>query len=72
MLNAFFPLGYQPGGLRTWWGRRHDGSDEKLDTTHLMRLAARFARRVKAWGAANAVPSACGDSTAAARSSSQA
>ena len=72
VLNAFFPLGDQPGGLRTWWRRRHDGSDEELDTTHLMRLAARFARRVKAWGAANAVPSACGGSTAAARSSSQA
>ena len=56
VLNAFFPLGYEPGGLRTWWRRWHHGSDEELDNSHLMRLAGRFARRVKAWGAANAVP----------------
>jgi hypothetical protein len=56
VLNAFFPLGYEPGGLRTWWRRLHDGSDAELDNTHLMRLAGRFARRVKAWGAASGVP----------------
>jgi len=56
VLNAFFPVGYQPGGLRTWWRRLHDGSDEELDNTHLMRIAGRFARRVKARGAADAVP----------------
>ena len=31
-------------------------SDAELDNSHLMRLAGRFARRVKAWGAANNVP----------------
>ena len=56
VLNAFFPLGYQPGGLRVWWRRWHDGTDDELDNAHLMRMAGRFARRVKAWGAANAVP----------------
>ena len=56
VLNAFFPLGYNPGGFRVWWRRWHDDSDAELDNTHLMRLAGRFARRVKAWGAANAVP----------------
>jgi hypothetical protein len=56
VLNAFFPLGYQPGGLRTWWRRLHGDSDAELDNTHLMRMAGRFARRVKAWGAANGVP----------------
>ncbi|WP_204903578.1 hypothetical protein [Mycobacterium riyadhense] len=56
VLNAFYPLGYEPGGLRTWWRRLHQGSDDELDNTHLMRMAGRFARRVKAWGAANAVP----------------
>lgn len=56
VLNAFYPLGYEPGGLRTWWRRLHGGSDGELDDTHLMRMAGRFARRVKAWGAANAVP----------------
>ena len=34
----------------------HDDSDAELDNTHLMRLAGRFARRVKAWGAATGVP----------------
>jgi hypothetical protein len=56
VLNAFYPLGYNPGGLRVWWRRWHNNSDEELDNTHLMRLAGRFARRVKAWGAANGVP----------------
>ncbi|HEV2374372.1 MAG TPA: hypothetical protein VGS19_19710, partial [Streptosporangiaceae bacterium] len=34
----------------------HDGCDDQLDDTHLMRMAGRFARRVKAWGQANNVP----------------
>src|SRR5712671_2053734 len=55
VLNAWFPMGVNPGGLRTWWRRLH-GSDEQLDNTHLMRMAGRFARRVKAWAAANGVP----------------
>ena len=56
VLNAFFPLGHNPGGFRVWWRRWHGDSDAELDNTHLMRLAGRFARRVKAWGAANGVP----------------
>ena len=52
VLNAFFPLGHNPGGFRVWWRRWHDDSDAELDNTHLMRMAGRFARRVKAWGAA--------------------
>jgi hypothetical protein len=56
VLNAYFPLGHNPGGFRTWWRRFHDGSDEQLDNAHLMRLAGRFARRLKAWSSANGVP----------------
>jgi hypothetical protein len=56
VLNAYFPLGHNPGGFRTWWRRWHDGSDDDLDNTHLMRMAGRFARRVKAWGQASDVP----------------
>jgi hypothetical protein len=56
VLNAFFPLGHNPGGFRTWWRRLHDGSDDLLDDTHLMRFAGRFARRLKAWAGANGVP----------------
>jgi len=56
VLNAYYPLGHNPGGFRTWWRRLHDGSDEQLDDTHLMRMAGRFARRVRAWASANGVP----------------
>lgn len=56
VLNAYYPLGHNPGGFRTWWRRWHDDGDETLDNAHLMRLAGRFARRVKAWGAAYDVP----------------
>ena len=56
VLNAYFPLGHGPGGFRHWWRRLHGGSDDELDDAHLMRMAGRFARRVKAWAAANGVP----------------
>jgi hypothetical protein len=56
VLNAYYPLGHSPGGFRTWWRRLRGGSDEQLDNTHLMRMAGRFARRVKGWANANAVP----------------
>jgi hypothetical protein len=55
VLNAYFSVGHNPGGFRCWWRRLH-GSDDQLDNTHLMRMAGRFARRVKAWAAANGVP----------------
>jgi hypothetical protein len=56
VLNAYYPLGHNPGGFRCWWRRLHGGSDDQLDDAHLMRMAGRFARRVKAWAAANGVP----------------
>ena len=60
VLNACYPLGSSSGGFRTWWRRLIGGSDAEgdavLDNTHLMRLAGRFARRVRAWAADNAVP----------------
>jgi hypothetical protein len=56
VLNAYFPLGHNPGGFRVWWRRWHDDSDESLDNAHLMRLAGRFARRVRAWADAHQVP----------------
>jgi len=39
-----------------WWRRLHDDSDEQLDNTHLMRMAGRFSRRVRAWAGAQGVP----------------
>jgi len=56
VLNAYYPLGHNPGGFRTWWRRWHDEGDDSLDNAHLMRLAGRFARRVRAWAGANQVP----------------
>ena len=56
VLNAYNPLGHNPGGFRTWWRRWHDDGDDSLDNTHLMRLAGRFARRVRASAAAHDIP----------------
>jgi len=56
VLKAYFPLACRPGGFRCWWRRLHGGSDAQLDDTRLMRMGGRFARRVKAWGAASGVP----------------
>jgi hypothetical protein len=56
VLNAYFSLGHNPGGFRVWWRRLHGDSDEELDNTHLMRMAGRFARRVRAWAQAHQVP----------------
>ena len=39
VLNAYYPLGHNPGGFRTWWRRWHDDGDDSLDDAHLMRLA---------------------------------
>ena len=56
VLNAYFPLGHNPGGFRVWWRRWHDDGDESLDNAHLMRLAGRFARRVRASARAHGIP----------------
>ena len=56
VLNAYYPMGHGPGGFRVWWRKLHNGREDQLDDNHLMRMAGRFARRVRAWGAANEVP----------------
>jgi hypothetical protein len=53
--NAYFPLGQSGGGFRMWWRELH-GSDEDLDNNHLMRMAGRFSRRLRAWAEANGIP----------------
>jgi len=55
VLSAYFQLGMTPGGFRTWWNRL-EGSDENLDNAHLMRMAGRFSRRLRAYAAANGIP----------------
>ena len=56
VLNAYFSLGHNPGGFRVWWRRLHDGSEEQLDNAHLMRMAGRFSRRVRAFAKAHNIP----------------
>jgi hypothetical protein len=56
VLNAYFSMGHNPGGFRVWWRRLHDDSDAELDNAHLIRMAGRFARRVRGWARANDVP----------------
>lgn len=47
---------HSPGGFRVWWRRWHGGSDADLDNTHLLRLAGRFSRRVRAFAKARGIP----------------
>jgi hypothetical protein len=55
VLNAYFRMGQSAGGFRTWW-RQLMGSDDHLDNTHLMRIAGRFSRRVRAHAKAHQIP----------------
>src|SRR6266581_4803399 len=54
VLNAYFGMGQTGGGLRVWW-RALYGSDDNLDDNHLMRMAGRFSRRLRAWAKDNKV-----------------
>jgi len=55
ILNAYFTMGQTGGGLRTWW-RALYGCDDNLDDNHLMRMAGRFSRRLRAWAKENNIP----------------
>jgi hypothetical protein len=55
VLNAYFSIGHNPGGFRLWW-RELYGSEENLDNEHLMRMAGRFSRRVRAYGQKQGIP----------------
>ncbi|MBV8832190.1 MAG: hypothetical protein JO108_23560 [Acidobacteriaceae bacterium] len=54
VVNAYFRMGHDAGGFRVWW-RKLTGSEETLDNAHLMRMAGRFSRRLRAWAAENEV-----------------
>ncbi|HEX2804976.1 MAG TPA: hypothetical protein VHN80_02235 [Kineosporiaceae bacterium] len=56
VLNAYNSVCHSPGGFRVWWRSWHDDSDEQLDNAHLMRMAGRFSRRVRAFAQASAIP----------------
>jgi hypothetical protein len=55
VLNAYFSMGHSPDGFRGWRRRLHGDGDEQLDN-HLMRMAGRFSRRVRAWAKAEGIP----------------
>lgn len=55
VINAYNPLLQQAGGFRHWW-RQWQGSDEGLHTNTLMRMAGRFAKRVRAYAQAHEIP----------------
>lgn len=56
VINAYNPLCHEPAGFRFWWRRLNSGSDANLDNAHLMRLAGRFSRRVRAYAKAQGIP----------------
>ena len=55
VFNAYFLFGQTPAGFRLWW-RQLEGSDENLDNNHLMRMAGRLSRRLRAYAKANNIP----------------
>lgn len=55
VLNAYFRRGHIPGGFRNWW-RELYGNDDDLDNAHLMRLAGRFSRRLRAYAKKEGIP----------------
>lgn len=55
VFNAYFQFGQTPAGFRLWW-RQLEGSDEELDNNHLMRMAGRLARRLRAHASAHNIP----------------
>ncbi len=56
VLNAYNTLCYSPGGFREWWRRLMGGAEDTLDNAHLMRMAGRVSRRVRAYAKAHAIP----------------
>jgi predicted transcriptional regulator len=55
VINGYFIKGYIAGGFRNWW-RALKGSEDDLDTTHLMRMAGRFSRRIHAFTDKKGIP----------------
>lgn len=55
VINAYFGMGHSPGGFRTWW-RALYGGDDQLNNAHLMRMAGRFSRRMRATCKAQGIP----------------
>ena len=56
VLNAYNSLCCSPGCFRKWWRIFAGGSETNLDNAHLMRLAGRFSRRLRAFAKAKNIP----------------
>jgi len=48
-------MGHDAGGFRVRW-RKLTGSEDTLDNAHLVRMAGRFSRRLRAWAAEEGIP----------------
>jgi hypothetical protein len=55
VLNAYFRMGHSGGGFRAWW-QKLEGSEDHLDNAHLMRLAGRCSRRLRAFAQGRGIP----------------
>ena len=55
VLNAYFRMGHTGGGFRAWW-QKLEGSEKHVDNAHLMRMAGRFSRRLRAFAKARGIP----------------
>jgi len=61
VLNAYYRPSSSGGGFRCWW-RRLYGDDSNLNKSHLVRMAGRFSRRVKAYAEKHQIPVIYSDS----------
>jgi hypothetical protein len=55
VLNAYFRMGHSGGGFRAWW-QKLEGSEDHLDNAHLIRLAGRCSRRLRAFAQGRGIP----------------
>jgi hypothetical protein len=55
ILNAYFAFGCSAGGFRLWW-RNLEGTDDRLDNAHLIRMAGRFSRCLRGWAKKEHIP----------------
>jgi hypothetical protein len=54
VINAYLPGVGGGGGFRSWWRSLYE-SEDNLDKEHLMRMAGRFSRRLRAWAQGNGI-----------------
>src|SRR5215469_2875795 len=55
VLNAFFPMGHDPGGFRVWW-RALTGSEAEVENAYRMRRPGRWNSLVRRYAKAQGIP----------------